>query len=60
MKELTRTTLYNYLLREQYRIHASLEVNEDRPESESLRGQWAMAQRIIEGFGLHPDHEDMH
>jgi len=60
MKELTRPTLYNYLLYEQGRIRASLEENEDRPESEALRGQWAMTQRIIGDFGLRPEIEEMH
>lgn len=60
MKELTRLTLYNYLFAEQGRIRAALDENEEGPESEVLRGQWAMAQRIIEDFRLRPEHEEMH
>ena len=60
MKEFTRTTLYNYLLLEQGRIRASLEESEDRPETEVLRGQWAIAQRIIGEFGLRSEYEWMH
>ena len=60
MKELTRPALYNYLFAEQGRIRASLDENEDGPESEVLRGQWTMAQKVIQDFGLRPENEEMH
>jgi len=60
MTELTRPTLYNHLFAEQGRIRASLDENEEGPESEVLRGQWTMAQKIIEDFGVRPEIEEMH
>jgi len=60
MKEFPRPALYNSLFAEQGRIRASLDENEEGPESEVLRGQWAMAQKIIEDFGLMPEIEEMH
>ena len=59
MKELTRPALYNYLFAEQGRIRSALDENEEGPESEVLRGQWAMAQKVIEDFGLRPEIEEM-
>jgi len=60
MKALTRPSLYNYLFAEQGKIRSALDENEAGPESEVLRAQWTMAQRIIEDFGLRPEIEEMH
>jgi len=59
-KEVTYSKLYQFLLKEQARIRGSLDQNEEGPEAELLRGQWAMAQRIIEDFALRPEIEEMH
>jgi hypothetical protein len=60
MKELTRPALYNYLLKEQAKIQSALDDDADGPNAEIRRGAWAMAQRIVEDFGLRPEHEEMH
>jgi len=52
--------MYNYLFAEQGRIRSALDENEEGPESEVLRGQWAIAQKVIEDFGLRPENEEMH
>ena len=59
MNELTRQSLYQYLLDIQAKIQSVLEVDEESHDVESLRGQWAIAQKIIEHFGLGPDSVDM-
>jgi hypothetical protein len=60
MKELTRPALYTYLLKEQAKIQSALDDDADGPNAEIRRGAWAMAQRIVEDFGLRPEHEEMH
>jgi hypothetical protein len=60
MKELTRTTLYKYLLAEQGKIQSSLDEDDEGPNAEIRRGAWAMAQRIIEDFKLGPASKDLH
>jgi hypothetical protein len=60
MKELTRTALYEYLLAEQGKIQSALDEDDQGPNAEIRRGAWAMAQRIIEDFGLRPENEEMH
>jgi hypothetical protein len=60
MKEFTRPALYNYLLTEQGKIQAALDEEDEGTNAETRRGAWAMAQRIIEDFGLRPEHEEMH
>jgi hypothetical protein len=59
--ELTRQNLYQYLIDTQAHINAALEeVGGDGPDTKSLRGQWAIAQKIIEHYGLGPDSGDLH
>jgi hypothetical protein len=52
MKEFTRPALYNYLLKEQGKIQAALEEEDEGPNAEIRRGAWAMAQRIIEDLSV--------
>jgi hypothetical protein len=52
MNELTRNALYKFLLPQQVEIQAALDQDNQGPEAEVRRGQWAMAQKIIEHFEL--------
>jgi hypothetical protein len=52
MNELTRNALYKFLLSQQVEIQAALDQDDNSPEAEVRRGQWAMAQKIMEHFEL--------
>jgi hypothetical protein len=52
MNELTRNALYKFLLTHQVEIQAALDNDNEGPEAEVRRGQWAMTQMIIEHYEL--------
>jgi hypothetical protein len=55
LKELTIESLYRYLLATKESIETSVEKTKKGPEFEALRGQWIMAQMIIDHFALKPE-----
>jgi hypothetical protein len=60
VKELTRASLYNYLLVEQRKIQSALDEDDEGPNSEIRRGARAMAPRIIKGCTLGRESNEAH
>jgi len=59
MNELTWNAPYKILLSQQVEIQVALDNDDEGPEAEVRRGQWAMAQKVILHFELGKDISEM-